>query len=194
MTAHLVTVSCGWFGGACSYTPVGESVLADAFAGYHACVFAYGQTGSGKSYTMMGTPSDPLEQGITPRLCQDLFGRIESMVASNPKWYGKVEVSYMEIYLEQVRDLLNPSSTKKLKVREHSLTGPYVESLSTHAVSDFAMVKKLMDEGASLLAILLLCSVEGRLPGWYSGNRFTEDLVSPHAPHPLLVVNAPGCR
>eukprot|EP00038_Savillea_parva_P009268 m.182364 g.182364 ORF g.182364 m.182364 type:complete len:1142 (+) comp15512_c0_seq1:275-3700(+) len=135
------------------YAPVGESVLSDAFAGYHTCVFAYGQTGSGKSHTMMGTPSDPIEQGITPRLCQDLFSRIEAQQAANPKWFGKVEVSYMEIYLEQVRDLLNPSSTKKLRVREHSLTGPYVENLSTHAVSDFKMVKALMDEGDKLRTV-----------------------------------------
>jgi hypothetical protein len=45
------------------YTPVGEAVLADAFAGYHTCVFAYGQTGSGKSYTMMGDPGDLEQQG-----------------------------------------------------------------------------------------------------------------------------------
>lgn len=59
----------------------------------------------------------------------------------------------MEIYLEQVRDLLDASAKRKLRVREHKLTGPYVENLSTHAVSNFAMVRALMMEGDKLRTV-----------------------------------------
>lgn len=82
---------------------MGIDVIQNAFAGYNACIFAYGQTGSGKSYTMMGGPEN---QGIIPRLCDEIFTRIE--VESNESTQFKVEVSYMEIYNEKVRDLLDP--------------------------------------------------------------------------------------
>ncbi|KFP92631.1 Kinesin-like KIF13B, partial [Apaloderma vittatum] len=75
--------------------------LQNAFEGYNACIFAYGQTGSGKSYTMMGTADQP---GLIPRLCSGLFERAQK--EENEEQSFKVEVSYMEIYNEKVRDLL----------------------------------------------------------------------------------------
>ena len=114
----------------------------------YSCVFAYGQTGSGKSYTMMGAGgggSDNPERGLTPRLCEDLFQQISTKVEAG--WTAKVEVSYMEIYLEMVRDLLSSNPDRKLKVREHKSTGPYVEDLSSHAVTSYKEVKALMDDG-----------------------------------------------
>ena len=58
-----------------------------------------------------------------------------------------VEVSYMEIYCERVRDLLNPNNKGNLRVREHPLLGPYVEDLSKLAVTSFEDILELMDEG-----------------------------------------------
>lgn len=88
-------------------------------------------SGSGKSYTMMGAGEQP---GIIPRFCTELFDRI-SKAASDEKLF-KVEVSYMEIYNEKVRDLLDPKGNKhNLRVREHALLGPYVDGLSVLAVS-----------------------------------------------------------
>lgn len=85
------------------YAKVGSGVVQNAFDGYNACIFAYGQTGSGKSYTMMGSSDSP---GIIPRLCTSLFDKIRT--ESNESTSFKVEVSYMEIYNEKVRDLLDP--------------------------------------------------------------------------------------
>lgn len=82
---------------------LGENILQNAFDGYNACIFAYGQTGSGKSYTMMGTADQP---GLIPRLCSGLFERTQK--EENEEQSFKVEVSYMEIYNEKVRDLLDP--------------------------------------------------------------------------------------
>lgn len=59
----------------------------------------------------------------------------------------QVEVSYMEIYCERVRDLLNPKNKGNLKVREHPLLGPYVEDLSKLAVTSYEDIHDLIDEG-----------------------------------------------
>ncbi|GMT14789.1 hypothetical protein PFISCL1PPCAC_6086, partial [Pristionchus fissidentatus] len=125
------------------YDELGVEMLDHAFHGYNVCIFAYGQTGSGKSYTMMGKPSDEVEAGIIPRLCKNLFERINDI--SNAKC--TVEVSYMEIYCERVKDLLNPNSSSNLRVREHPSLGPYVDDLTKMAVLDYQEILHLMDEG-----------------------------------------------
>ena len=86
---------------------------------YNVCIFAYGQTGGGKSYTMMGKPGDENEMGIIPRLCNDLFGRIAANTDKNVEY--SVEVSYMEIYCERVKDLLNPKSGGKIVIFEGNI-------------------------------------------------------------------------
>ncbi|XP_054844262.1 kinesin-like protein KIF13B isoform X2 [Eublepharis macularius] len=122
---------------------LGESILQNAFEGYNACIFAYGQTGSGKSYTMMGTADQP---GLIPRLCSTLFERAQK--EENEEQSFKVEVSYMEIYNEKVRDLLDPKGSRQsLKVREHNVYGPYVDGLSKLAVASYKDIESLMSEG-----------------------------------------------
>ncbi|KAK3593264.1 hypothetical protein CHS0354_012358 [Potamilus streckersoni] len=128
------------------YEEIGLEMLDHAFEGYNVCIFAYGQTGSGKSYTMMGK-NEPGQQGIVPQLCEDLFNRIKSSKAQDEEVKYSVEVSYMEIYCERVRDLLNPGNKANLKVREHPLLGPYVEDLSKLAVQSFEDINNLIDEG-----------------------------------------------
>ncbi|CAC5401186.1 KIF1 [Mytilus coruscus] len=127
------------------YSDIGLEMLDHAFEGYNVCIFAYGQTGSGKSYTMMGK-SESGQQGIIPQLCEELFMKIKDMKSDKDLNYS-VEVSYMEIYCERVRDLLNPSNKNNLKVREHPLLGPYVEDLSKLAVQSFDDINNLIDEG-----------------------------------------------
>lgn len=125
------------------YTCLGTDILDNAFQGYNACIFAYGQTGSGKSYTMMGSADC---KGVIPRLCDSLFERIAC--CTDPSVSYKVEVSYMEIYNERVHDLLDPRGGKQhLKVREHNILGPYVDGLSTLAVSSYEEINNLMTEG-----------------------------------------------
>uniref|UniRef100_A0A4W3I2C2 plus-end-directed kinesin ATPase n=1 Tax=Callorhinchus milii TaxID=7868 RepID=A0A4W3I2C2_CALMI len=126
------------------YRDIGEEMLQHAFEGYNVCIFAYGQTGAGKSYTMMGK-QEKEQQGIIPQLCEDLFARINDR--SNANLSFSVEVSYMEIYCERVRDLLNPKTKGNLRVREHPILGPYVEDLSKLAVTSFNDISDLMDSG-----------------------------------------------
>ncbi|KAM9861165.1 kinesin-like protein KIF13B [Aulostomus maculatus] len=122
---------------------LGESLLHNAFLGYNACIFAYGQTGSGKSYTMMGSVDQP---GLIPRLCSALFDRTQKEQREQESF--TVEVSYMEIYNEKVRDLLDPKGGRQtLRVREHKVLGPYVDGLSRLAVASYKDIESLMSEG-----------------------------------------------
>ncbi|NXL44052.1 KIF14 protein, partial [Podilymbus podiceps] len=117
------------------YKTLAVPLLERAFEGYNTCLFAYGQTGSGKSYTMMGFDED---QGIIPRLCEDLFTRIAQMDKQKVILYH-LELSFFEVYNEKIHDLLvfkAESGQKKqpLRVREHPVLGPYVEGLTVLAL------------------------------------------------------------
>ncbi|XP_029987584.1 kinesin-like protein KIF1A isoform X1 [Sphaeramia orbicularis] len=127
------------------YKDIGEEMLLHAFEGYNVCIFAYGQTGAGKSYTMMGKQDVKDQQGIIPLMCEDLFTKINDNTDNSMSY--SVEVSYMEIYCERVRDLLNPKNKGNLRVREHPLMGPYVEDLSKLAVTSYNDIQDLMDSG-----------------------------------------------
>ena len=123
---------------------LGSPLLDNAFQGYNNCIFAYGQTGSGKSYSMMGYGE---EAGVIPKICRNMFERIDDMGQNDKNLTCTVEVSYLEIYNERVRDLLNPATKGNLKVREHPSTGPYVEDLAKLVVRSFQEIENLMDEG-----------------------------------------------
>lgn len=127
---------------------IGEKVVSGAFSGYNCCIFAYGQSGSGKSYSVLGSHKDP---GLIPRICQALFDR---QATNNGVAIGdavvtyKVELSYLEIYSEDVKDLLVKSHPQGgLKIRQHPELGPYVEGLSQVLVEDYTTIKKLIDAG-----------------------------------------------
>ncbi|KAJ3798287.1 kinesin-like protein [Lentinula aff. detonsa] len=126
------------------YDDLGKELLDHGFAGFNACILAYGQTGSGKSYSMMGYGPD---KGIIPLTCSELFVRVSERKAADPNINFTVEVSYIEIYNEKVRDLLNPKNTGNLRVREHPSLGPYVEDLSKLVVNSYDEMMTLMDEG-----------------------------------------------
>ncbi|XP_051884022.1 uncharacterized protein stard9 isoform X3 [Pristis pectinata] len=127
------------------YQDLGTSVLSGAIEGYNVCLFAYGQTGSGKTYTMMGTPA---AIGLTPRICKGLFSRVDDYQEKPASC--SIEVSFLEIYNERVRDLLKRCEGNKpytLRVREHPEKGPYVQGLSQHLVSDYKQLVQLLEEG-----------------------------------------------
>lgn len=135
------------------FSDLGQQVLNSAFEGYNACIFAYGQTGSGKTYTMMGSEASP---GLIPRICEGLFAGMKHKGGGQVSY--KVEVSYMEIYNEKVRDLLRTPVINKLnsqgtphnlRVREHPRDGPYVENLSKHQVSDYRAIEELISIGTN---------------------------------------------
>ncbi|XP_072997760.1 kinesin-like protein KIN-12E isoform X2 [Typha latifolia] len=134
---------------------VGLPMVESCMSGYNGCMFAYGQTGSGKTYTMMGelrdldnTPSN--DRGMTPRIFEYLFTRIreEEECRSNEQLRYNCKCSFLEIYNEQITDLLEPSSTN-LQLREDMKKGVYVENLSEHDVSSVKDVVELLLQGAA---------------------------------------------
>lgn len=131
------------------FADVGALVLDNSLQGFNASVFAYGQTGSGKTFAMMGTPKDP---GIIPLACTELFRRIDVARSLDAGYSSSVEVSYLEIYNEIVRDLLNPANSAAaskggLKVREHASFGVYVQGLSRLVANSYEEVDKLLTLG-----------------------------------------------
>jgi kinesin family member 13 len=127
------------------YNDLGVGVLNNAFEGYHCCLFAYGQTGSGKSYSMVGYGKN---KGIIPIVCEEIFKRIET-VESNTL-HCEVQASMLEIYNEQVQDLLKPPAERVkggLKIREDPKTGVYVEGLSKSPCSSYEEISAILDKG-----------------------------------------------
>ncbi|KAL5107748.1 Kinesin-like protein KIF13A [Taenia crassiceps] len=112
------------------YEALGVPLLNKALAGYNACLLAYGVTTSGKTYSMYGTADDP---GIVPRIVKDLFARINAEKGKNV--LSTVYFNYYEIYNEKINDLLqDKKNLPQLTVREHPVTGPFVEGLIQPAV------------------------------------------------------------
>ena len=116
----------------------------DILNGYNGTVFAYGQTGAGKSYTMMGTNiDDEVGKGIIPRIVEQIFA---SILASPSNIEYTVRVSYMEIYMERIRDLLVPQNDN-LPVHEEKNKGVYVKGLLEVYVASVEEVFEVMRRG-----------------------------------------------
>ncbi|XP_028919920.1 kinesin-like protein KIF14 isoform X2 [Ornithorhynchus anatinus] len=129
------------------YEQLAVPLLERAFEGYNTCLFAYGQTGSGKSYTMMGFGE---ERGIIPRFCEDLFARVAQQKTQEISYH--LEMSFFEVYNEKIHDLLvvkaeNGQKKQPLRVREHPVSGPYVEDLSVNVVSSSSDVQSWLELG-----------------------------------------------
>ncbi|XP_071704192.1 kinesin-like protein KIN-12C [Rutidosis leptorrhynchoides] len=134
---------------------VGLPMVDNCMSGYNSCMFAYGQTGSGKTYTMMGEISQQDGKfvddcGITPRIFDYLFTRIklEEENRTDERLVYSCKCSFLEIYNEQITDLLEPSSTN-LQLREGLKEGVYVENLTEHNVKTVDEVLKLLLQGAA---------------------------------------------
>ncbi|XP_063908134.1 kinesin-2b-like [Zophobas morio] len=122
-----------------------ESVVGEAIKKRrHSCVLAYGQSASGKTHTMMGFPHDP---GLIPKLCERIFGYLLEAAVGEEVDKAKVDVSYLEIYNEKVRDLLHENDKCALKVRQHPKKGPYVQGLTSHPAYDSASLFGLLAAG-----------------------------------------------
>ncbi|KAF4678035.1 hypothetical protein FOL47_006987 [Perkinsus chesapeaki] len=129
------------------FNAVGLDVLNNAWAGYHCCLFAYGQTGSGKSYSMVGYGPN---RGIVPIACEEIFKRINDTISPTLKY--EVSISMLEIYNEQVQDLLvHPRNRPKkgLDIRESKQLGVFVQGITSRAVDSFATIERVVAEGTS---------------------------------------------
>ncbi|WVZ13007.1 hypothetical protein V8G54_017537 [Vigna mungo] len=133
----------------------GVPMVENCLSGYNSCMFAYGQTGSGKTYTMMGEIKETEgylndDSGITPRVFDYLFMRIKAEEESRKghKLKYSCKCSFLEIYNEQITDLLMPSSTN-LQLREDLKKGVYVENLTEYSVETVYDVLRLLLQGTA---------------------------------------------
>nr|CAD2174920.1 unnamed protein product [Meloidogyne enterolobii] len=124
------------------YNDIVYPLVENVIEGYNGTVFAYGQTGSGKTYSMQGDPQVPVQRGIIPRAFEHIF----ESIATTEHTKFLVHVSYLEIYNEEIRDLLGDNK-KKLEVKEHPEQGVYIAGLGMHICHNVADCESLMQTG-----------------------------------------------
>ena len=137
------------------FEAIGKPIALSCLAGYNGTIFAYGQTGAGKTFTILGASSDPSQEanfsqyqpkrGLLPRCFEYLFSSIKSEMDRSGKEY-LIKCSYLEIYQEQINDLLDPN-TQSLQLREDMKRGVYVEGLIEEAVGTVAETYNLLRIG-----------------------------------------------
>ncbi|XP_037618397.1 kinesin heavy chain-like [Sebastes umbrosus] len=125
------------------YDQCAKQIVKDVLGGYNGTIFAYGQTSSGKTHTMEGKLHDQQLMGIIPRISHDIFDHIYSM-DENLEFH--IKVSYFEIYMDKIRDLLDVSKTN-LAVHEDKNRVPYVKGCTERFVSSPEEVMDVIDEG-----------------------------------------------
>ncbi|RTG86659.1 uncharacterized protein DC041_0000507 [Schistosoma bovis] len=128
------------------FDDLGRGLLENAFSGYSCSLFAYGQTGSGKSYSMIGYGPN---RGIVPIICEQLFDRIGKN--NDPDKKFQVTLTMMEIYNEQIRDLLtrDKSSQTNLQIRQSPAQGFYVQGLTQVPVGSYGEIEQRMNQGTA---------------------------------------------
>ncbi|XP_041859765.1 kinesin-like protein KIF3B [Melanotaenia boesemani] len=122
-----------------TFRPLVDSVL----MGFNGTIFAYGQTGTGKTYTMEGVRNDPERRGVIPNSFEHIFTHISR--SQNQQYL--VRSSYLEIYQEEIRDLLSKDQMHRLELRERPDTGVYVKDLSSFVTKSVREIEHVMNVG-----------------------------------------------
>ena len=124
------------------YNSLMVPLLDSVMDGYNGTIFAYGATGCGKTYTINGTSDNP---GIIYRAMNDLFKRIKDLQSEKD---FEILLSFLEIYNENIRDLLDPDTpSHKLVIREDSSQRILVSNLSYHSPRNVEDVLSLVERG-----------------------------------------------
>uniref|UniRef100_A0AAR2L2R9 Kinesin-like protein n=1 Tax=Pygocentrus nattereri TaxID=42514 RepID=A0AAR2L2R9_PYGNA len=122
-----------------TFRPLVDSVL----LGFNGTIFAYGQTGTGKTYTMEGVRNDPERRGVIPNSFEHIFTHISR--SQNQQYL--VRASYLEIYQEEIRDLLSRDQSRRLELKERPDTGVYVKDLSSFVTKSVREIEHVMNVG-----------------------------------------------
>ncbi|KAJ1395395.1 P-loop containing nucleoside triphosphate hydrolase protein [Ochromonadaceae sp. CCMP2298] len=130
---------------------IAGDLIIDVLGGYNATILAYGQSGTGKTHTMEGDLQSNLNKGIIPRAVDALF---EGVTEADENIEFTFKVSYVEIYLEKIRDLLDEHRTKvNLTVREDKIKGIYIAGVTEEYVTSSDETLAVMYMGASNRAV-----------------------------------------
>ncbi|KAL1833550.1 hypothetical protein ACET3Z_003201 [Daucus carota] len=139
------------------YTPKDDQV--DVFAdaspmvisvldGYNVCIFAYGQTGTGKTFTMEGTEDN---RGVNYRTLEELFNMADERKET---FRYNISVSVLEVYNEQIRDLLATSpSSKKLEIKQAPEGSHHIPGIVEAKVENIKEVWNVLQAGSSARAV-----------------------------------------
>ncbi|KAG7323141.1 hypothetical protein KOW79_012843 [Hemibagrus wyckioides] len=122
-----------------TFRPLVDSVL----FGFNGTIFAYGQTGTGKTFTMEGVRSDPEKRGVIPNSFEHIFTHISR--SQNQQYL--VRASYLEIYQEEIRDLLAKDQSRRLELKERPDTGVYVRDLLSFVTKSVGEIEHVMNVG-----------------------------------------------
>eukprot|EP00931_Biecheleriopsis_adriatica_P115109 TRINITY_DN90946_c0_g1_i1.p1 TRINITY_DN90946_c0_g1~~TRINITY_DN90946_c0_g1_i1.p1 ORF type:complete len:1344 (-),score=295.17 TRINITY_DN90946_c0_g1_i1:197-4228(-) len=141
------------------YENVGTRIVRCALDGYNACLFAYGQTGTGKTHTVMGDIHQPEKRGLLPRILEGLFEELDEAkkASGDPDKKSSLQISYLEIFNEQIHDLLVPPKADKpreaLQVRYHPTYGVMINDLTQSSASTIGEAMELVDFGTRMRSI-----------------------------------------
>lgn len=123
---------------------VAKPVIENVFSGLNGSILAYGQTSSGKTFTMQGVLLKKSLRGIVPRLVEEIF----KFINNSPEHYEfVVKLSMLEIYMERIRDLLNPNQEKTVRIRQDPREGVKLENLAEVCVGDELEVSNIYNRG-----------------------------------------------
>ncbi|CAL8342375.1 unnamed protein product [Boreogadus saida] len=138
------------------YDTCAKQIVKDVLGGYNGTIFAYGQTSSGKTHTMEGKLHDHHGMGIIPRIATDIFDHIYSM-DENLEFH--IKVSYFEIYMDKIRDLLDVSKTN-LAVHEDKNRVPFVKGCTERFCANRHVAVTNMNEHSSRSHSIFLINIK----------------------------------
>lgn len=127
------------------YDRTAAAIVESVCEGYNGTIFAYGQTGAGKTHTMEGCRDPPELKGIIPNSFKHIFDKIASEGSDRKQFL--VRASYLEIYMEECRDLLAHNPKNKLELKESVDSGVYVKDQRVEIVKSVSEIDRLMQEG-----------------------------------------------
>ncbi|XP_030218654.1 kinesin-like protein KIF3B [Gadus morhua] len=122
------------------YDETFRQLVDSVLLGFNGTIFAYGQTGTGKTYTMEGVRNDPERRGVIPNSFEHIFTHISR--SQNQQYL--VRASYLEIYQEEIRDLISKDQSHRLELKERPDTGVYVKDLSSFVTKSAAEIERVM--------------------------------------------------
>ncbi|KAL3841790.1 hypothetical protein ACJMK2_019899 [Sinanodonta woodiana] len=125
------------------YEETFRDLVQSVLEGFNGTIFAYGQTGTGKTFTMQGIKNDPDLRGVIPNSFEHIFQHISR--SENQQYL--IRASYLEIYQEEIRDLLSKDQSKRLELKERPDTGVYVKDLSSFVTKSVKEIEHVMNVG-----------------------------------------------
>lgn len=138
------------------YEETFRDLVENVLSGFNGTIFAYGQTGTGKTFTMQGVKNDPDLRGVIPNSFEHIFQHISR--SENQQYL--IRASYLEIYQEEIRDLLSKDQTKRLELKERPDTGVYVKDLSSFVTKGVKEIEHVMNVGNQNRSVGATCMNE----------------------------------